>query len=385
MKIAYVTHTRFPTEKAHGVQIAHVCHALAELGHGVTLIQPTVWNAIQEDPFTYYGLPPSFAIQKLEHFDAQKARFIPGPLRFAVNMWLYRRALRQEGALERFDILYCRNFLILPPLLHGGRKVIFEIHSLPRFGKKIFASQCNRCAAVVCLTSLMRDELVSWGVDPKRILVEGDSVDLSRFTINSSKPEAKKKYGLPADIPVLGYAGSLVTRDIEKGVRHIIEAAAVLKKRNIRVFTWIVGGPMSQVTMYREQATEQGLPSEDIRFEGVKPSQEIPKILRACDVLVYPAPASTNPYFQRDTSPLKLFEYMAAGIPIVCADLPPLRDVVDESCVTFCTPGDGTSLADAVERVLLNPEEAAKKASISAEKVKHHTWIKRMERILRRL
>jgi hypothetical protein len=60
MRIAYVTHTRFPTEKAHGGQIASVCHALSELGHTVTLFQPTVWNAITQDPYKYYGLPESF-------------------------------------------------------------------------------------------------------------------------------------------------------------------------------------------------------------------------------------------------------------------------------------------------------------------------------------
>ena len=54
VRITYVTHTRFPTEKAHGFQVASICQALARLGHTVTLLIPTVGNAIRENPLAYY-------------------------------------------------------------------------------------------------------------------------------------------------------------------------------------------------------------------------------------------------------------------------------------------------------------------------------------------
>ncbi len=95
MKIAYVTHTRFPTEKANGVQIANVCHAMTRLGHEVTLLTPTVRNAIKDDPHAYYGLPRSFAVRKVDHFDALASPFIPGFFGFGLGMLFYRRALRR--------------------------------------------------------------------------------------------------------------------------------------------------------------------------------------------------------------------------------------------------------------------------------------------------
>jgi glycosyltransferase involved in cell wall biosynthesis len=119
-----------------------------------------------------------------------------------------------------------------------------------------------------------------------------------------------------------------------------------------------------------------------VRYCDFLPWEVIPSFLAACDILVYPAPKSNHPFFQRDTSPLKIFEYMAARKPIVMADLPPLRDILSEATAFLCEPGDPESLADAIERALKHPEEAQAKAERAWEIVQEHTWEKRMRRIM---
>ena len=122
-----------------------------------------------------------------------------------------------------------------------------------------------------------------------------------------------------------------------------------------------------------------------LRFEGHVESSRVSGFMCACDVLVYSAPKSDHPYFTRDTSPLKIFEYMAAGKPIVCADLPPLHDVLDDSLAYFYTPGDSRDLAHKIAEVMDHPEEAAERAARSRRKVEEYTWEKRMQRLLARV
>jgi glycosyltransferase involved in cell wall biosynthesis len=383
VRITYITHTRFPTEKAHGNQVAQVCHALARLRHEVTLLAPTVRNVITEDPYEYYGLPPWFKIVYPGTFDALGSPLVPGSLGFIVSMWSYRRVLRTYLREHPADLLYVRSPSLLPPLLASGTPVLLELHTLPRLFRRHFVTLCNRCFRIICLTTPMRDTLLKWGVDPLRVAVEADAVDLARFKSLPPPAEAKVRWGLPADLPVIGYAGSLVAKNtLEKGVRELLDALAILKKRNVRVTGFILGGPPSWRKIYEEHSCSIDLSAEDVIFHDRIPSPEVSRALAACDVCVYPAPRSLDPFFLRDTSPLKLFEYLASGRPVVCADLPPIRDVVDDGIVRFCRAGDPVAIADGIQWVLEHPAEAAELARTGREVAEHHTWIERMRRIV---
>lgn len=387
MRITYVTHTRFPTEKAHGHQVAQVCAALGELGHDVTLIHPNVWTQIDEkDPWGYYGVSRSFTVKKLKSLDALQKWWIPGFFAFPMAMWSYRRRLRKFLKNNASDTYYCRSWEVVGELLRTGTSVHMELHTLPRIRRRRFVGQCNGCAKVICLTSPIRDEIVRWGVDPKGVMVESDGVDLARFSRVPKAAQAKSAFGLPADRWIVGYVGSLVTRnDLEKGVRELLQALSILKRSEGKYFGWIVGGPEKKIEEYKKHALSLGLSDEDIRFEGQLPASWVPRTIAACDLCVYPAPksAESHPYFMRDTSPLKLFEYLAAGKPIVCADLPPIRDTVDETMVTFCKPAEGPkSMANAIEWIVGHQGEAEEKAKKGKEHVKRFEWKERMGRIL---
>lgn len=387
MRITYVTHTRFPTEKAHGHQIAQVCSALAALGHKVTLVYPNVWTQITGDPCKYYGVSSRFNVRRLESIDALQKWWIPGFFAFPIAMWSYRRQLRKFLKNDTSDLYYCRSWEVLDPILAQKMQTILELHTLPRRGRKKFVEQCNRCEKVVCLTSPMRDEIVRWGVNAERVSVESDGVDTTRFLNLPKMEDAKARWNLPSDRWIIGYVGSLVTREtFEKGVREILQALAILKRGEAKCFGWIVGGPDLWIDRYQKEVQKCGLKDEDVRLEGQISGKKVSGAIVACDVCLYPAPkdAQKYSYFMRDTSPLKLFEYLAAEKPIVCADLPPLRDIVNETMVTFCKPGDPRSMADAIAWVLAHQGEAEQKAKKGTEHVKLFDWKERMERILNR-
>ena len=94
VRITYVTHTRFPVQKAHGKQIADVCAAMAAIGHTVTLLCPTVSNSIKLSWNRYYDLPESFKVKILEHKDATRQWWVPGTFHFRINMRRYKKALK---------------------------------------------------------------------------------------------------------------------------------------------------------------------------------------------------------------------------------------------------------------------------------------------------
>jgi len=383
MRILYIAHTRFPTEKAHGHQMANVCHALAELKHSVTLLYPTVWNVISKAAHSYYGLPASFGVEEVPCFDALKSPLIPGPASVHVAMWSYSRALARYFMGSDADLLYLRAPALLPVAVKSGIPTIIELHALPRRNRKKFVKYCNKCVRVVCLTSPMRDVIEKWGVDPSKILVEGDAVDLTRFESLPAHTQARKKWKIATKRPVVGYVGSLVAiNKLEKGIADLIHAVHKLKKRDVPVFTFIVGGPENWKHKYETLAHSLGLTKEDIHFEGHIPHSLVSSAISACDICVYPAPESKHPFFQRDTSPLKLFEYFAAGRPVVCANLPPIKDIATHKDVKYYTPGKKGALADAIEHLIEHPREAAGYATRARAISKEHTWKKRMQRIL---
>lgn len=378
MRILYVGHTRFPTEKAHGKQIMEVCAAMALLGHEVTLVTTGVHTPIEQSPFSYYDVPEIFHWEQLKSFDALHSRFVPQPLAFMLGMWSYRYALRQYLAKRKFDLLYCRSQAVLSVLVELNMPTIIELHTIPKTIRKEFIRDCNRCARVVCLTSPMRDAL-ALAVDPKKIMVEGDAVRADVLADMQELSEARPKL---TGTSVIGYAGSLVARNsLEKGVNILLEALSILHKKSVSVQCMIAGGPASWQKKYESMAEKLDIASI-VSFMGHVSASKVPQLLSQCDILVYPAPATRHPYFLRDTSPLKIFEYMAAGKPIIAADLPPVRDIIDDSCATFVAPGDAEDLARALEYVIADPVAAQKRALAARKRVEEHTWEKRMERIL---
>ena len=382
MRIAYCTTTRLPSERAHGQQIAKVTQALRSLGHEIEIFAPYRKNKIDQSFAAFYGMKSSVRLHQLGAIDGIAAWWAPGIVGLKLTTWLFARILK--GILGRrkneFDLIYTRTPDLMPTLKSLRIPLILELHRIPRFGRRKFLRNVRACRLVVALTSPMRQALIEMGVSDIPVIAEGDGVDLHDFDMLPDPADTRLSLAVPPGIPLIVYAGQLESMGLSKGVPELIGALEHLMKRGLDFRAVIAGGPEE----VRQRFIEE-LPAAletRVTFAGHLPYLKVPTLLVAADVLVYPAPKSKKPYYLRDTSPLKIFEYMAACRPIVTADLPPIHDALDATLATFCAPGDSEALAGAIMSVLNDPEGSRKKALLARVRVEQFTWEKRMGRIL---
>jgi len=374
MKILYCTNLRLPTERVHGRQVAEVCRALHVLGHGVEVVSPFRTESEGLDFTSYYGLPDDVSLTRLGAKDPMASKWLPEFFGFILLNFRFRSLLRDFLKTAQTDALYTRSPVLLPTLLDSKKPVLLELHSIP--GSPSFISLANRCTLVVALTTPMRETLIRMGLDASKVIVEGDAVNRAVFGDLPERMSARKEFGIAPDAFVAGYAGQLESMGLSKGIPELIGALETLPD----VTGLIAGGPNESRKKF--EATVSPDARSRIRFTGILTQDRVRDAYAASDVLIYPAPASDHPFYNRDTSPMKIFEYMASGIPMVCADLPPVRDVVDPSVALLVPPGDPRALADAILRIMKEPEEAKKRADAAKQRMLSHTWDMRMMRVM---
>jgi glycosyltransferase involved in cell wall biosynthesis len=116
------------------------------------------------------------------------------------------------------------------------------------------------------------------------------------------------------------------------------------------------------------------------RITGAVAPADVPALLASMDVAAAPAPPLAGFYF----SPLKLFEYMAAGLPVVAARIGQIAEVIEDGANgLLCEPGDAAGMAAALDRLRRDPAARARLgAAARATVVQSHTWDATVDRIL---
>ena len=382
MRIAYCTNVRLPSERAHGRQIAKVVEALMERGHEVEVFAPFRKNPIEQSFESYYGLASPVTFHRIGSFDGIASFWTPGILGLKVTTWLFAKNLKKALAesSQGFHLIYTRTPEILPALLPLGIPVILELHRIPYLGRSRFLKLIDQCKLVVALTSQMRQSLIEMGVSSVPVIAEGDAVDLHEFESLPNPQETRAALNVPPNIPLIVYTGQLKSMGLSKGIPELLGALELLQERGLSFHAVIAGGPDAERVRFERSLSKELRPH--LQFTGHISHLKIPTLLTAADILVYPAPKSSHPFYMRDTSPLKLFEYMAAERPIVTADLPPIHDALDPTMAIFVPPGNAQALADGIREVLEHPEDSEKRSRLARAHSENFTWEKRMERIL---
>lgn len=403
LRIAYVVDGRMPTEKANGYQSAQMCQAFIEEGCDLTLISPSRKKIVREGIQTtttvedYYKLRVNLAKCRLPSLDfihllqermgladgniLSKAGSMVTSYSMSVSLWVH---LLRHG----YDVIYIRSVHTLIALLalmprSQWQKVFFEVHTLPQRPAtlKRLLKSLPHIGGIVTVTGHLKRELAEKGIPPEAVCVAHDAVDLQTFGIDTGKAEARAQLGLPAGATIASFVGKFNTNGSEKGIPEILQSAKHILPDHPDLLFYFVGGPLEQVAAYRGLIGECGLPQENFIFMDKQSISLVPLFLKASDVLLMPHPWTT--FYAYHVSPLKLFEYMSSGRPIVASDLPSIREILRHGeNALLGAPGDPRAIAGNIRAVMGDTALADRIAARAREDVREFTWGRRCARIL---
>lgn len=386
MRVLYLCSAQIPSRSTNALQVIRMCEAFQRAGGEVTLVHP---SRIGNRPEGYDG--------DVWSFYSVETRFervtLPVPLtwRAAHTAWIARPVL--ASSLGVFLSRRCRPGQ--PPFVCYGRSplgawlalrarrlwgdrsacrgVFLELHDDVSNGRSL--RLLAEADGLVAISQALRNRLLDRRPDlGDRLWVEHDGVDLGLVRPERlEREEARRRLGLGADGPIVMYTGRV---NAAKGAGVLLDAAESL--RDLGGTVVLVGKVYDAA--YEERAARLG----NVVMTGYVPPAEVPAYLAAADVLVLPTTPSL-PY-ARFTSPLKLFEYLASGRPVVASDLPVHREVLEhEVNALLYEPGDPAALAAAVGRLLDDRELGRRLAERAWHDVQPYAWERRARRILDRL
>ena len=380
--------------KGAAVHMRVMCEALQRAGHSVVLATPSLnkdpWEMPQEVGVEIMHLPPSpevsQAVAGVTEFNDSIGveNSVPGELRrILYNQQLVGQLQRRfrsyapDFILERASLyatagVQLAQLLNIPLLVELNAPLALEqsAYRATGFGQLAAEAECwalSRADAVFAVSGPLRDYVLSLGISPERVQVLPNGVDAALFYPAPRNPEVRAKFDLGSG-PVLGFVGGLRPW-------HGVQVLPLLLERLIPLHPQlrlvIVGeGPM-RVAL--EAAFCKGNMQANVTFTGSLPHADVSELIRQFDVALAPYPVLDHAFY---FSPLKLFEYMACGVPVVAAAVGQIAEVIrDGDTGLLYPPGDVDALTAACHRLLADTMLGQQLGAAAAAEVHaNYTW-----------
>src|SRR5215213_1652081 len=364
MKIAAIAGSTIPSDTANSMQVMKACQALVQTGHDVMLLVPGTKKPsvnLQQ----HYGLQTDFPIEWLS--SSSRRMFTWDAVRRA-------RACKADVIYSWFPQSAVFALLHRVPTL-------FEVHIQPTglFGPlwhRAFAT-LRRRKRLVSITHalaavLERDFQMRLARD--EVVIAPNGVDLERFASLPDPVSARRRIGF-RETPTVMCTGHLYAG---RGADLFLALAKSLPQAQ---FVW-VGGRPEDINSWKQRAE-----SDNIVFTGFIPNQDLPLYQAAADILLMPYSrsimgSSGSADSAAVASPMKMFEYMAAGRAIVSADLPVIREVLNERNAVFCKPDELGDWRLAIESLLGDDMRRAELGVQARRDAEGYTWVARARHIM---
>ncbi|BDV01791.1 hypothetical protein TDMWS_18760 [Thermodesulfomicrobium sp. WS] len=364
--LLYIAASRIPSRHANSVQVAHMLCAFAAQVEEVTAILPATWRGITAHLcgrlLTPYGLTA------------------PANLRIVFRS-LFHPSHFETQAMSRLpsaDLIYTRSAKAALALASGPTPVLMESHDPVRDDAKagilrLAQALGHNANGLVAISQSICQRYQQAGLAPDRILVAHAAVDSCRFAQSQGGLLARLCAPNALQRPVVLYCGSLQPG---KGARFAARLAAQMPDVHIA----IVGGSPEEIRALGEEAH-----APNLLLHPAVPHAQVPDLLADADILLLPYTkterSGPTDHTTASLCPIKVFEALAAGAPIVAADLPVLREVLTPETAFFFPPADAAACAAAIRRALtLTPEERQRRRTLAQSQA--WSWEQRAQRIL---
>lgn len=373
--------------KGASIHVREFSRSLLRLGHEVTVIVAQTGG----DPLPDYEVPvvalePAPLDERLIDLlgtDPSGGRAVAGDVRAALAASSLRQqtlpllqSLRPDLIYERYALFGTAGAAVareldVPLILEVNARLSQEQeqHRGLAYGataRELELAILLSADHVVTVSSTLERWVVDAGVPPDRVTLMSNGVDPARFLPErGQRDEIRSQLGL-TDEPVVGFVGTLKPWH---DVATLVHAMELVRRRDPPPHLLIVGDGPERARL--EELTRSLGFSDAVTFTGEVPHAGVAAHLKAFDVAVIPYGAEDD-YF----SPLKLFEYLAAELPVVAADVGDVGHCVvpGETGLAY-PPGDASALAGAISALLSDRLWASSLARAGRDHVRaYHTW-----------
>jgi len=231
----------------------------------------------------------------------------------------------------------------------------------------------NRADTLVVVSSYLKEYLQARAVCPEKILVNQNGVDATAVSL-SGVDDRREQYGIPEDAFVIGYIGGMERfRRLPEVVTYIAEMWRAGNK-DIRLL--IVGDGVDRPAVQAAIQAEGDEFGHVVILAGWREHTEIPGFLKTFDLAIFPF---TNDY----CSPLKLFEYLGAGVPTIGPDTSAVREVFEDGVHLGLVNQDGSNFVNTILELKNNPRlRTSLGQKGQALVLNDYTWEKNAERVV---
>lgn len=376
-KPMYLTAGNFPSQAANTIQVAKMAAAYARWLPNLEIVTLTGPLALIQhnrvDIREMFGLSRQLKIRYLPLLIRQKEAVFNE--KYRPPKWFYTLVGRY-AKLRRADLVFTRKSETAVITVTSGIDTILEAFvpwkNMPEIHKHSDILLRPSLRTLVVITPSLAESFIAAGVPKSKVLIEPDGVDLEQYTPAIDKFTARNKLGLPRNVFLCIHTGHMYR---DRGIENIINASRYLPD----IYFLMVGGWEKDVAHYHKLIKD--VKNSNIEFTGLVPQSRVPLYQFAADILLmqYSSKLITADH----CSPLKLFEYLATGRPIISTDLPILHSVLrHEENALFIKPDSGVELVKAIKKIRDNPRLGKFLAKNARQDSLNYSWDKRAKRIL---
>lgn len=376
LKIAFVYRGDPRHRTANRLSMLKNVAAAKRLGHEVSLVVPREGMTASEaegalaSALEDFDIPESFPVVRVPRATL-RGRGRRG-FDFLSACWARARG---------FDLVWSREFHAADFASAFGLPTVFEHHH-PfterqwKVARRMLAREAFR--GVAAISDVHRRTLTDGGLPEEKVVTAHSGVDLSQFERPKASVAGLRRALGAAARPLVVYAGSLYAG---KGCEQILMAAR--ERPDVKFVC--VGGRDFEVEQLSERAAVLGL--ANVELTGRVPHAEVPSYLLAADILIAPFTEDGRDIAGKliipFASPIKLFEYMAAGRAVVTSNVGAIPEVLrHEENALLVSPGSVAELVGAITR-LLNDNALTQRLGAAARRdVQGYSWESRVTRVL---
>ena len=380
--------------KGAAVHVRELVAAFNRGGHQVVLAAHALTRSPWEQPASVEASPLQVrpashvaeAAEALKQFNATLGveNTLPGEVRRILQNQHLAEDLRRRFEIAPPDFIYERASLYatagavvaralnVPHLVELNAPLAVEQASYRGTGLGELAARAEqwmlaRADAILAVSDSLRDHAISLGVEATRVHVSPNGVDPSLFQPGPPDAAVRARLGLDEG-PLLGFVGGLRPWH---GVEVLPELLERLARRHRKVQLVIVGD--GQLRSQLEESFGKVKSDGRAIFTGALPHEQVASVIRQFDLALAPYPKLDHPFY---FSPLKLFEYMACGVPVVAAQIGQIAEVVRHGRTGLLfAPGDLDALENACHRLIESPQLCRTLGRAAAKLVHtHYTW-----------